>query len=146
MSKKTKPIVEMHSHPHGARAMHFVGADGSQIAFCDGLRVLITKSEGKWIAQGLEIDYAIDGDSVPDVKRRFEEGLSLTIQSNMRVYNDLKVLLQIAPQDVWDQWNDAKNTLRRFEHTTLVATAQKQQQLPFDAILWLDASNEEKVA
>ncbi len=146
MKNKPKPAVQVHTHPHGATALQVEGADGSQVIVCENLRVLITKEDGVWLAQGLEIDYAIDGESVADVKRRFQDGLTLTIQSNLRVYKELKGLLQIAPQEVWDQWNDAKNTLRRFKHTTIMVTPQRQQELPFDQIVWLDATGDDQAA
>jgi hypothetical protein len=41
--------------------------DGTPVA-CENLRVLITKEDGPWIAQGLEIDYAVDGDTISEVK------------------------------------------------------------------------------
>lgn len=120
--------------------------DGSTFAYFDKLRVLITKDDGSWLAQGLDVDYAIDGDSLADVKKRFEDGLAMTIESNLRVHRSIGPLLRVAPQEVFDQWYDAKNTLRRFEHTAVIVTPQKQSALPFDQIVYLDATQDEEVA
>ncbi len=88
------------------------------LVYYDSLRVLITKDGDGWLAQGLEIDYAVDGESLADVKKRFEDGLAMTIESNLRVYGNIKPLLKVAPQDVWDEWTDAKNTFESiFAHT-----------------------------
>lgn len=122
--------------------MQVDGTDGT-VAFFDSLRVLITKDDGVWLAQGLDVDYAIDGESLTDVKKRFEDGLAMTISSNLRVHGSIKPLLKMAPQDVIDQWYDAKNTLRRFTHTTLIVTPQRQNELPFDQIVYLDATQAE---
>lgn len=106
-------------------------------AYFDKLRVLITKDDGSWLAQGLDVDYAIDGESVADVKKRFGDGLAMTIESNLRVHGSIGPLLRVAPQEVFDQWYDAKNTLRRFEHMAVIVTPQKQSALPFDQIVYL---------
>lgn len=140
IKRRTKSQVRIDKHPDGATAVQFDGADGSQIVVCDGLRVLITKEQGAWLAQGLEIDYAVDGESLADVKNRFMDGLARTIESNVRAYGNLNALLRIAPQQVWTQWNDAKNKLRRFKSTTMIAKPTPQQTLPFDHVLFLDAS------
>lgn len=137
--KLVKPTV--HSRTDGgAQAIQVDGTDGSCVAIFDNLRVLITKDEGVWLAQGLDVDYAIDGDSLADVKKRFEDGLAMTIASNLRVHGSIKPLLQVAPQEIWDQWSDAKNMLRRFKHTTVIVTPQRQSELPFDKIVYLDAT------
>jgi len=102
--------------------------------------VLITKQDGAWLAQGLEIDYAIDGDSIPDVKTRFQTGLAMTIESNLRVNGHIRELLRTAPQEIWAEYFDAKNTLHRFTHSQ-VMVAQLQQHLPFDQILFVEAKD-----
>ena len=147
MSRKKlpKPVVQR-EHPGGATALQLDAPDGSRLACLENLRVLITKEDGVWLAQGLEIDYAIDGDSLADVKKRFEDGLTMTITSNLRVHNSINPLLQVAPQKIWNQWNDAKNTLRRFKHSTILVTPQRQSELPFDQIMWLDATQTDEAA
>lgn len=135
--KAGKPAVAVvHKHPGGATAVQVDGPDGSQVVVCENLRVLITKHDGTWIAQGLEIDYAAEGDSVKDVKQRFEQGLALTIESHLRVHNNIINLLRPAPADVWTEYFDKKNTLRRFSHSQAMLRL-LQEHLPFDHILWV---------
>lgn len=143
-NRKPKPVKATVNAqtPSGARAVQ-VDGNGSSVAVLDSLRVLITKEDGTWLAQGLEVDYAVDGDSLADVKKRFEDGLAKTIEANIRVHDNIKPLLRVAPQEVWDQWNDAKNTLRRFTHTTVIVTPQRQSELPFDQIVYFDATKAE---
>lgn len=140
--KHIKPTVHARVEG-GAHAVQVDGNDGSHVAVFENLRVLITKEDGTWLAQGLEVDYAVDGESLADVKKRFEDGLAMTIVSNLRVHQTIKPLLQVAPQEVWDRWNDAKNMLRRFQHSMMIMTPQRQQELPFDKIVWLDTTLEE---
>jgi hypothetical protein len=146
MAKKHMKATVNASVDGGAHAVQVDGIHGESVAIFDNLRVLITKDDGVWLAQGLEVDYAIDGDSLPDVKKRFEDGLARTIEANLRVHGTIKPLLRVAPTEVWDQWNDAKNALRRFQHTTVVVTPQKQSELPFDQIVYLDASQADEAA
>lgn len=68
------------------------------------LRVMVVEEEGHWFAQGLEIDYAADGLSLDDVKRRFEDGLSLTIREHVNMYGSIHKMLRVAPQEVWSEF------------------------------------------
>jgi len=69
------------------------------------LRVMIlSEGENLWYAQGLEIDYLAQGTSPDDVKRSFEEGLKATVGEHLKLYGNISKLLQIAPQDVWDEF------------------------------------------
>jgi hypothetical protein len=136
-----KPGVALHKHASGATALQVQTPDGTHVVACENLRVLITKQDGAWLAQGLEIDYAIDGESIPEVKQRFQNGLAMTIESNIRVNGDIRDLLRTAPQEVWRDYFDAKNTLRRYTHSQ-VMISQLQQHLPFDQILWVGKEDE----
>lgn len=97
-----------HKKPSGSRQPAFVlhrqSTDGSESVYLGNLRVLITKHEDGWLAQGLEADYAIDGATLDEVKQRFEQGLGLTVQSHLRVYKHAKNVLTVAPQTVWDKF------------------------------------------
>ena len=130
--KGSKPMVSVRKHPLGATAAHIDTRDGSVVAL-GNLRVLITKEDGSWIAQGLEIDYAIDGENLKDAKRRFEDGLAMTVESHIRVHGNIDNLLKAAPPEVWADYYADRNTLRRYEHSqVLVHTL--QHHLPFDGI------------
>lgn len=71
------------------------------------LRVMITNDDGSWFAHALEIDYAAQGSSLKDVKRRFERGLVATIDEHLKMYGSIEKLLKPAPRDVWVALVDA---------------------------------------
>jgi hypothetical protein len=107
--------------------------------FLGNLRVLITKHEDGWLAQGLEADYAIDGATVDEVKRRFEQGLALTVQSHLRVYKHAKHVMTVAPQQVWDKFfavvpPDMQHRSNLI--TVRVVPTDKHHVLPFDRIIY----------
>lgn len=67
------------------------------------LHVIITHDDGSWFAQAAEIDYAAQGDSIEDVKSRFQQGLCSTIHEHLTVYGNLDQFLQPPPADVWTE-------------------------------------------
>ena len=75
---------------------HFVGLSA--------LRVLLIKEDDSWFAQGLEIDYAAAGSTIEEVKVNFEDGLCHTIHEHLRMLGNLDKLLQLAPQEAWDEF------------------------------------------
>lgn len=87
-----------------ATAVHGVAAIRGAAAHVVGignLRVMITPEDGSWFAQALEIDFAAEGTSLPDVKRRFEKGLEATIDEHIKVFGNIDKLLQPAPTEAW---------------------------------------------
>lgn len=69
------------------------------------LRVFITQEgEREWYAQGIEIDYLAQGDSLEDVQRSFERGLELTITEHLKTLGDIKRLLRPAPAELWAEF------------------------------------------
>jgi len=69
------------------------------------LRVMIlSEGENVWYAQGLEVDYLAQGTSQEEVKRAFEVGLQATISEHLKLFGNISKLLQIAPQEVWDEF------------------------------------------
>jgi hypothetical protein len=86
----------------GANAIH--GQDGSDhLVGIGNLRVIICQEDDQWFAQGLEIDYAADGNSFEEVKLNFQNGLRGTIDLHLRAYNSLDKLLKIAPAEAWQE-------------------------------------------
>ena len=66
---------------------------------------MIVKNDGeRWSAQGLEIDYAVDGGSFEDVTNEFAHGLALTIDENLRVFGHIRNVLKVAPAQVWAEF------------------------------------------
>jgi hypothetical protein len=94
------------------------------------LHVFITKEDGSWVAQGLEIDYASYGNTIPEVKERFEHGLAQTISAHIRVHRNLEHLISsVAPAEVWSDYIAAEHALHRFTHSQ-VSFVEVQRRLP----------------
>ena len=68
------------------------------------IKVLVSNNDGSWFAQGLEIDYAAQGQSLQDVKNKFSEGLERTLDAHLATYKNIKGVLQLAPKEYWDQY------------------------------------------
>jgi hypothetical protein len=87
-----------------ARGFHASNADGSaHVVKIENLQVLISRHEHCWFAQGLEIDYGVEGTDIDDVRRAFEYGLAATIAVHLREFGDLSRLLRRpAPTAVWE--------------------------------------------
>lgn len=85
-------------------ALHASTADGLNLVGIGNLRVIVKNDGGRWSAQGLEIDYAVDGGSFEDVTREFAQGLMLTIDENLRICGHIKNVLKTAPPDVWTEF------------------------------------------
>jgi hypothetical protein len=134
-----RPRVAVASHPGGAVAAQVTEASGNSYVMLDNLRVLITKADGSWFAQGLEIDYSADGKTVAEAKKRFQSGLSKTVDAHLRVHGNVKALLRPAPSDVWTEYFDAKNALHRFGHSQFTISPSAQAGLPFDQIVFVES-------
>ena len=85
-----------------ARAFHRKNSAGTaHVVGIRNLRVLMTEHEGgRWFAQGLEIDYGVEGRDLDDVRRAFEYGLAATIVVNLREFGHIRNLLVPAPKEV----------------------------------------------
>lgn len=70
------------------------------------LRIIVNSDGSQWSAQGLEIDYAVDGGSIDDVTKEFAQGLALTIDDHLRVFGHIRNVLKTAPPDVWSEFFD----------------------------------------
>ena len=82
--------------------------DSGQIAVgLRNLHVRITHDGDYWFAQGYEIDYAAEGSSLDDVKKRFQCGLSSTILEYLKILGTAEKLLTPAPQETWQSLKDA---------------------------------------
>jgi hypothetical protein len=99
-------------------AIHGQTEDGSMhVVGIGNLRVLITNDDGSWFAQGLEIDYGTEGDTIDEVKKNFAAGLYGTIQQHLKIYGSIKNLLQPAPPDDWQEFFSKNQFVRqRYTH------------------------------
>lgn len=69
------------------------------------LHVLIVPDGRFWFAQGLEIDYSAQGDSIDDAKDKFTKGLAASIHHHLTIFGGIDNLLHVVPNDVWrDLW------------------------------------------
>jgi hypothetical protein len=92
--KKAPPAMAVHAaHKDGVH--HLVGFGN--------IRVIIVPDGAAFFAQGLEIDYAAQGSTIDEVKKHFEIGLEATIQQHLKVYGNIKHLLQPAPPAIWQE-------------------------------------------
>lgn len=85
-------------------ALHASTADGLNLVGIGNLRIIVKNEDGMWSAQGLEIDYAVDGQSFEDVTNEFAHGLMLTIDDHLRVFGHIRNVLKTAPQEIWTEF------------------------------------------
>lgn len=97
----------LRKHGSGATALHAEGDDGFHFVGLDSIKVLLLNEDRVWIAQGLEIDYAAQGDTEKEVKERFERGLMKTIDAQLQVSGTIDGVLKVAPTEVWSQYFEA---------------------------------------
>jgi len=97
--------------------------------------------EGKfWVAQGVEIDYVVQGDSIKEAKKNFEAGLEATIDLNLRMYGHVNGLLVFAPDGLLQEAAKNKGSLKIYSQVSTHHMGIKSQQaLPFDGIRYLVA-------
>lgn len=68
------------------------------------IRVLVLNNDGSWFAQGLEVDYSAQADTLEGVKKSFQEGLTKTIEAHLLDYTGIQNVLRVAPQSYWDHF------------------------------------------
>ncbi|MCL4848090.1 MAG: hypothetical protein KJ066_16230 [Acidobacteria bacterium] len=112
-----------------AIAFHGTTDDGDEVVGFGNIRVVLQKDDDGWFAQGLEVDYAAEGDSLEEVKRAFEQGFFATIDTHLRMFGGIEGLLRPAPVEVWTDVLTNPSQIRRFSHISL-----HQLLLPFQGI------------
>jgi hypothetical protein len=112
-----------------AEAFHVVSEAGDIVGLGE-LRVLVTPDGDGWFAQALEIDYSAGGDSIEDVKARFERGLTLTIGKHLETYGSIDKLLVVAPREAWAAFYAAGKESQKH----LFSQLSLHKQGPFDSI------------
>lgn len=111
------------------------------------LQVILAPEAGMWVAQAVEIDYAAAGESLEDVRERFEDGLAGTIHEQLKMFGDLDALLTPAPARQWhDLWRQQGKRLTWFGETTLHEVVSRSEMdavarfFPFDKIAYFTAA------
>ena len=95
-----------------ALVFHGQTADGVDVVMIDKLRVALVRDGETWVAQGLEIDYAAEGNTIDDAKAQFGRGLMLTLRENIRIFGGIEHVLRPVPPDIWHVFM-ASNVLRQ---------------------------------
>lgn len=99
---------------------HAAHKDGEQHAIAVmNLHVLIVPDGKHWFAQGLEIDYAVQGTSVADVKKQFETGFRATIHQNLKIFGHIGNMLRVAPNDVWQEYLTTPKAQKVYSHASM---------------------------
>ena len=115
--------------------LHHSNESGTYAAGIGNLRVVLVPDEDFWFAQGLEIDYAAQGDSVEDAQENFQSGLNATIREHLKVYGTIRGMLRVAPQEAWDLVLKAGAKPHPVRQVSLPAV--KAAPLPFDNIQFI---------
>lgn len=119
MPNINKPTVrKAKARNSSARAITVSTLDGHVVGI-GNLRVAIESDGKSWTAQGLEIDYIAQGDSLEDAKSQFEDGLSCTIDQHLRIYGNIDRLLSPAPREVWREVLNPQAIRTRFSQVSI---------------------------
>src|SRR5689334_16646461 len=119
-------------------AFHGQSPDGTHhVVGIGNLRVVIVPDGESWFAQGLEIDYAVQGTSESDVKKKFEYGLKATVEEHLMIHGTIENLLKVAPPDEWKEFLGDPSGRRKLY--SQVTSHVLQGVLPFDGIHYLVA-------
>jgi hypothetical protein len=97
------------------------------------LRVMLLKTETYWYAQGMEIDYAAQGNSVEEVKERFGSGLYATIKEHLLLYGSIKNLLVPAPKPIWDEFIESKASIKK-----IYSQVGRHEMFPYEEITFYE--------
>jgi len=99
------------------------------------LRVFILPDGPFWYAQGLEIDYAAQGDSIEDAKMNFQVGLEATIDLHLKINGNIENLLEPAPPEVLKEAVRELDSLQLYWQVSAHEIGrQSQLALPFGGI------------
>ena len=71
--------------------------------------VVYPSADGGWIAQGLEIDYTAQGESLEEAKQNFSEGLDRTLVLNYAETGTIDGILNRAPDEFFELFDTVEN-------------------------------------
>ena len=127
-------------------AFHGSAADGvHHVVGVGNLRVVIVQDGEAWFAQGLEIDYAAQGDTIADARKQFTDGLCATTHEHLRIYGTIERLLKLAPTELWRELLLSTSAIpNRYSQLSVHAVVQEtlpaeiRDVFPFDGINYLE--------
>ena len=99
------------------------------------VRVIIVPDGTSWFAQGVDIDYAAQGNSVEEAKTNFEKGLRATIDQHLRVYGTIRGILELAAPEILG--NLVIESSAQFERYSQVSAHDIHEALPYAQINYL---------
>jgi len=148
MAKTVKKNKKKHPPVH-TTAFHGQSKDGLDVVGIGNLRVVLVQDDDAWFAQGLEIDYAVQGSSVDDAKKKFEQGLCATIHENLKAYGNIERILRVAPPQVWNElFYNSSRQLKAYSSVSFhdisesmkrLCSGVAQIMLPFDSIRFVES-------
>lgn len=136
MSGRRKGSTKGDIHATAVHEVASIKGTAAHVVGIGNLRVMITRDDGSWFAQALEIDFAAEGTSLPDVKRRFEKGLGATIDEHIRVFGNIEKLLQPAPREAWRELLSVIPGVDRYRFSQVSIHVEKA--LPFKGITYIE--------
>jgi hypothetical protein len=84
-----------------AKALHLADQqDAHHLVKFRNLRVVIVPDGPAWFAQGIDLDYAAQGDTVEEAKGNFEKGLGATIDQHLKAYRTISGILKVAEPEL----------------------------------------------
>jgi predicted RNase H-like HicB family nuclease len=133
---------EVSKSTSGTLAMHGQDGEGSHAVGIWDLHVYIVPDGDGWFAQGIEIDYAVQGDSVEEAKKNFEEGLEGTIDIHLKMDGNINGLLTFAPMETIQEalQNRLRGSIKSYSQFSFHDVKSAKSSLPFDGISYLVAS------
>jgi hypothetical protein len=81
-------------HAHDGKDHHAVAIESMKV-------IIVKDSENSWFAQSIDIDYASSGNSLEEVQKNFEIGLSATIAAHLRRFGNLDRIMRTPKMDNW---------------------------------------------
>lgn len=134
---------ESFKHKLGAQAGH-VSEGGTHVAFVKALHVLLSKEDGGWFAQGVEIDYVASGATADEVKKNFADGLALTIDEHLKMHGHIKNILKGVPLEAFGAYIETPpddieelsflTAISMFEKAKVSAPKEKAKAFPFKGL------------
>jgi hypothetical protein len=118
-----------------AKAAH-ISEGNKHVVGIGNLRVFIVDDGPFWYAQGLEIDYGAQGDTIEEAKKNFEMGLEQTIDFHLSVHGNIVNMLEPAPPNVLREAARTLQSLERYWQVSIheVTGIDPQWFLPFEGI------------
>lgn len=119
-----------------AKAVHLTDQDETQhIVGIGNLSVLIVPDGKYWFAQGLEIDYGVQGDSLEEAKALFGQGLSMLIDQQLALYGNIEKILHFAPSKILLEATRKKSSIKFYSRVSIHEVSQAaEDNLPFAGI------------